>query len=108
MSLRTKNYVSLDTSIPAVCHTCLSPRIRGAYSLHDNLQWKPDRDCELFFLLSSSSRGKTSRTPAYKNTQAEICPLKIKNKLRTITRLKLYQINLRSLCNLVHRTLEEC
>ena len=32
------------------------------------------------------------------NTQAEICP-KIKNNLRTITRLKFDQTNLRSLFN---------
>ena len=34
----------------------------------------------------------------YKNTQAEICP-KIKNKLRTITRLKIWSKNLRKLFN---------
>ena len=34
----------------------------------------------------------------YKNTQADFCP-KIKNKLRTITRLKFDQKNLRNLFN---------
>ena len=110
LNLQVFQQVTFRLSIKIQFKTCLRTWdlifASNHVSPHD-LSFKGIHEKDCLVVCEGPTRFFFYKNKLYKNTQAEICP-KIKNKLRTITRLKFWSENLKKFIISFHTEWDVC